>query len=240
MIEWKRIMRCLLAVVLPKRCIFCDALILPWHESCEACARDLSVIRPPLCPYCGQHKKNCGCLKRRSPFDKVAAPFYYETAARGGILRLKRYDDPDAIAYFADCMRAVVCREYGGEPIDGLVYVPMTRRAQRRREYNQGKLLADALGKRLSLPVYTALAKIYETPPQKALDLHARSGNVLGVFDVLDPAVRGKTLLLVDDVMTTGATLSECAKMLKIYGAKRILAVTVAVHKHKKQPDEIS
>lgn len=169
----------------------------------------------------------------------MAAPFYYEAAARNGVLRLKRYDDPDAIAYFADYLYEVVRREYGAEPIDGLTYVPMTRRAERSREYNQGQLLAEALGKRLSLPVYTALAKIYETPPQKALDLRARSGNVLGVFDVIDPAVRGKTLLLVDDVMTTGATLSECAKMLKIHGAKRVLAVTFAVRKHKKEPDEI-
>ncbi len=240
MINWERMARCLLAVFLPKRCVFCGTLILPWHQSCETCARQLFFIRPPLCPYCGHHKKHCDCGKRRPTFDKVAAPFYYEASARSGVLRLKRRDDPDAIAYFAERMRAVVYREYDDEPIDGLVYVPMTRRAERRREYNQGKLLAEALGKRLSLPVYTALAKIYETPPQKALDFHARSGNVLGVFDVIDKAVRGKTLLLVDDVMTTGATLGECAKMLKIYGAKRVLAVTIAIHKRKKETDEVT
>lgn len=237
--NWKRVRRCLLAVFLPKRCIFCDTVIPPWHQSCEPCARQLSFIRPPLCPYCGHYKKHCDCGNRRSAFDKVAAPFYYEAAARSGVLRLKRHDDPDAIACFADHMHTVVCREYGDESIDGLVYVPMTRPAERQREYNQGRLLAEALGERLSLPVYAALAKIYETPPQKALDFHARSGNVLGVFDVIDPAVRGKTLLLVDDVMTTGATLSECAKMLKIYGAKRVLAVTIAVHKRKKETDEV-
>lgn len=237
--NWKRIVLCVRAVLLPKRCVFCGALIPFWRQSCEECARQLSFIRSPLCPYCGHSKKHCDCGKHRPIFDKVAAPFYYEAAARSGVLRLKRYDDPDAIAYFADCMHTVVCREYDDEPIDGLVYVPMTRRAERKREYNQGKLLAEALGKRLSLPVYTALAKIYETPPQKALDFHARSGNVLGVFDVIDPAVRGKTLLLVDDVMTTGATLGECAKMLKIYGAKRVLAVTVAIHKRKKETDEV-
>ncbi len=232
--EWKQIAQHLVAVVLPKRCVFCDTLIPSWLQCCDTCAQQLSVIRPPLCPYCGQHKRDCGCGKRRPAFDKVAAPFYYETAARSGVLRLKRYDDPNAIAYFADCMRAVVCREYGDEMIDGLVYVPMTQRAERQREYNQGKLLAEALGKRLSLPVYTALAKMYETSPQKVLDLRARSGNVLGVFDVIDPAVRDKTLLLVDDVMTTGATLDECAKMLKLYGAKRVLSVTIAVRKYKK------
>lgn len=239
MIRWKQIALCVCAVLLPKQCAFCGTLILPWRESCEACERQMSYIKPPLCPYCGQQKSHCNCGKRRSIFDKVAAPFYYETAVRSGILRLKRYDDPDAIALFAEQMHTVVRREYGDELIDALTYVPMTRQAERRREYNQGRLLAEALGKRLALPVYAALTKLYETPSQKELDFHARSGNVLGVFDVVDPAIRGKTLLLVDDVMTTGATLSECAKMLKIHGAKRVLAVTVAVHRRKTKTDEI-
>ena len=169
----------------------------------------------------------------------MAAPFYYELAPRSGVLRLKHCDDPDAIDYFTNRMQAVVRREYGNEPIDGLTYVPMTRRACREREYNQGELLAKSLGKRLMLPVLVTLAKQYETPPQKSLGYHARSGNVLGVFDVIDPTVRGKTLLLVDDVMTTGATLNECAKMLKIYGAKRVFAVTVAVPRGKTKTDEI-
>lgn len=230
----------LLAVFFPKRCVFCDRVVAPIYRSCVACARRISVVEPPLCAYCGQSKTQCRCDKHRRAFDRIAAPFYYESSVRDGILRLKRYDDPDAIDYFAERMCVVTQREYGSEPIDSLVYVPMTPRALREREYNQSQLLAEALGKRLDLPVYTALVKIYDTPPQKELDLHARGGNVLGVFDVTDTAVCGKTLLLVDDVMTTGATLHECAKMLKIYGAKRVLAVTIAVKKEpKKEPDEI-
>lgn len=231
---WKQ----LLAFLLPKRCPCCDRVIPTAYAICEDCGAHLSRIPPPLCPYCGQHKKGCGCPKRRFAFDKVAAPFYYETAARDGVLRLKRYDDPDAVDFFAEQMQTVVQREYGRERIDALTYVPMTKRALRAREYNQSEVLAEALGKRLGLPVRATLTKLYETPPQKELDLHARSGNVLGVFDVTDPTVRGKTVLLVDDVMTTGATLHECAKMLKIAGARRVLAATVAVRKFEKRPDE--
>lgn len=227
----------ILAVLLPRRCIFCDTVIASVALCCDACQSTLSVISPPVCVYCGQSKKDCHCEKHRRAFDEIAAPFYYATAARNGILRLKRYDDPEAIHYFAEQMKAVVDREYGDKAIDGLVYVPMTAHAFRKREYNQGELLAQSLAKLLDLPVYAALTKTYETPPQKEKDLHARSGNVLGAFDVVDPVVKDKTLLLVDDVMTTGATLHECAKMLKIYGAKRVLAVTIAV---KKQPDEIT
>lgn len=233
MIAWERIRRRVLAILLPKRCVFCDTVIPPVHVCCAACVKQISVIEPPLCPHCGQNKKQCGCEKHRLAFDKVAAPFYYESAVRDGILRLKRCDDPDAVDYFAERMQTVVLREYGNKPIDSLTYVPMTARGLRAREYNQGQLLARALGKRLGLPVRTTLVKLYETPPQKEKDLHDRSGNVLGVFEVIDQTVRGKTLLLVDDVMTTGATLHECAKMLKIYGAKQVLAVTVAVRRLK-------
>lgn len=218
--------------------MFCDRVIAPVYLCCAACAKRISDVEAPICHYCGQSKAHCHCEKHRLAVDKVAAPFYYEAAVRDGILRLKQYDDPYAIDYFAERMRTVVQREYADEPIDGLTYVPMTPRALRTRGYNQGKLLAEALGKRLGLPVYDTLAKFYDTTPQKEADFHARSGNILGVFEVTDTAVNGKTLLLVDDVMTTGATLGECAKMLKLYGARRVLAVTVAVRRQKEKPDE--
>ncbi len=236
MTPWKQRMYRILTFVLPKRCVFCDTVIAPNRFFCEKCASKRSVVTPPICPYCGQSKQQCGCQKHRLAFDKVAAAFYYETAARDGVLRLKRYDDPDAVEYFSMQLYEVVLREYGNEPIDEITYVPMTSRALRNREYNQGELLARALGKRLNMPVRALLTKLYETRPQKELNIESRSGNLLGVFDVTE-TVRDKTILLVDDVMTTGATLHECAKMLKIYGAKRVLAVTVAVRKFEKKTE---
>ncbi len=234
-----RFSRRLLAWFLPERCVFCGEVIEPLSLACRRCRETLSVIKPPICGSCGAHRKACHCGKRRLHIDRVAAPFYYEGAARDGVLRLKYEDDPDAIAYLARQVCAVIRREYDVTAIDGVVYVPMTARARRAREYNQSELLAQAVARRLALPVYDALVKLYETPPQKTLDLHARSGNVLGVFDVTDQTVRGKTLLLLDDVMTTGATLHECAKMLKIYGAKSVPAAVIAVPKPTEKTDEI-
>ena len=239
MTKWKQFARRVTAWFLPERCVFCGEVIAPFAVACRRCRETLSVIQPPICHYCGARKKECHCGKRRLSVDGVAAPFYYEGAARDGVLRLKREDDPDAIAYFARQLCTVIRREYQVEEIDGIVFVPMTVRARREREYNQGELLAHAVGRQLSRPVYNALVKLYETPPQKALDLHARSGNVLGVFDVTDRSVRGKTLLLVDDVLTTGATLHECAKMLKLYGAERVPAAVIAVRKITEKTDEI-
>ena len=237
MIAWQQLQAHALSFVLPKRCVFCGTLIEPIRVFCKRCESTLPFIKPPVCTYCGQNKKQCGCPKHRFAFDKVAAPFYYEAAAQDGILRLKHYDDPDAIRYFAEQLKTVVLREYGSESIEVITFVPMTKRALCAREYNQSQLLAEELGKRLWLPVQALLTKLYETRPQKELDLEARTGNLLGVFDVTDPTVRGKAVLLVDDVMTTGATLHECAKMLKIFGAKHVLAVTVAVRKFEKKTE---
>ncbi len=235
---WKDLIRRLVAVVLPERCVFCGDVIPPLQVCCDTCRDTLLIVAPPICPYCGRAKGDCICRKRRYAYDKVAAPFYYQDAGKAGVLRLKRHDDPQAIDYFADQMAAVVRREYQHVTIDGITYVPMTKRDKRKREYNQGQLLAQALSKRLNVPMLSVLEKLYETTAQKATEPCYRSGNVLGVFDVTDQeAVRDKTILLVDDLFTTGATLHECAKMLKIYGAKEVPVVTLCVGKPKK-PDE--
>ena len=240
MTRLQKVWQYLVAIVLPNRCICCGELIPPPDTVCLACETALSVIKPPICPYCAHTKADCSCRKHRHLYDKIASPFYYENSAKGGVLRLKRIEDPKAVKRFADMRCTVVKREYGEEHIDRITYVPMTGHALREREFNQSKSLATAVAKRLALPVTDTLVKLYETPPQKKLGLRTRSGNVLGVFDVTDPSVRGQTILLVDDVVTTGATLNECAKMLKLYGAKRVLVVTVAVRKYEKKKDEIT
>lgn len=233
-----RFLRNILAWFIPERCVFCGKVLLPEQVMCPTCRRFLSVVRPPTCLFCGQRKIDCHCQKRRRHFDAQVAPFYHEGPARSGVLRLKQWNDAQAVAYFTQQMAAVVYREYDVEDFDGIVFVPMTKRELFARGYNQGEVLAKALGKRLGLPVFDVLKKVYETLPQKELTSIQRSGNVFGVFDVTEPSVEGKTFLLVDDVMTTGSTADECAKMLKIYGAGRVMCVTLATCRFKEEEDE--
>lgn len=230
--EWGRR---LLGIVIPERCVCCGELVPTGMVCCDACRETLPVIQPPTCARCGQQKKDCRCTGRRAVVDRAVAPFYYENSARQAVLHLKRNDQRMRTAFLASMMHTVIRREYDKETIDGIVFVPMTKRAQRIRGYNQSELLAQELSKQMEIPLYPVLTKLYETPPQKTLGLMARSGNVLGVFDVTDRNLRDKTLLLVDDLLTTGMTLQECAKMLKIYGARRVLAVTVAIRRNQKE-----
>lgn len=221
---WERVV----CVFFPDRCIFCNAVIEPLTLCCDDCRKEIHTVRPPLCPFCGCSKADCTCKQHRHPYEKVMAPFYYSGAAGSGIRRLKRWDDPKAIRFFAAQMAAVVRRECSPFPFDGVCYVPMTKADQRKREYNQSRLLAAELAGELGLPLYSLLVKRYETKPQKTLKKAERSGNVLGAFDVIGE-IPGPHLLLVDDLVTTGSTVGECAKMLKLAGAETVTVVSIAV-----------
>ncbi len=212
----------------PQRCIFCNEVIEPHSLCCETCAATVHPIAPPLCSYCGANRKDCSCGKHHHLYKRVVAPFYYRDAVRNGVLRLKQFDDPRAIDYFSRHMAAVLRREFPELPFDVIGYMPMTDAACRKRQYNQSELLAKAVGKKVALPVESLLKKLYETRPQKRLKLWQRKGNVLGVFDIARP-VPGERILLVDDLLTTGASLDECCKMLLLGGAQSVTVLTIAV-----------
>lgn len=221
---WRR----LVAVLFPERCAACGEVILPGEGVCDTCRADWPTIGVPVCPRCGLEKAWCECRRRRRHYERVVASWYYDGAAARAVLRMKESGDPLAVAYFADTLADTVQQHYDELTFDGVVFVPCTRRDKRRRGYNPGELVARATARRLSLPCLPCLRKIYETTPQKSLSAEERGGNLLGVFDVTEETLEGKTFLLIDDVVTTGATLDECAKMLKIYGAEAVYAATVA------------
>ncbi len=229
----EKVKRIVLSVLFPERCACCGRVVPPFTGCCSACRSRLAVMAPPLCPFCGANTEDCTCGGRRRHFDRCAAPFYYEDPVKKGILLFKQYGSEEAASFFAEQMAEVFRREWGGLYLDGIVPVPMRKEEVRKRGHNQSRLLAKALAKLLDTPVNEALIKIAATRPQKELTALERSGNVLGAFDIRKKeaesgALRGARLLLVDDVITTGATLDECAKVLKIAGAGQVLALTAA------------
>lgn len=218
--------RRLLAILFPERCAACGEVIAPGTGVCAACLAALPRVGTPVCPFCGLEKEWCRCRKRKRHFDRVVASFYYDGVASRGVLRMKESGDRPSAAFFAAEMAESVRQHYPDISFDGVVFVPSGRKMLRQRGFNPGELLAQELADMLGLPLLPALIKVVENAPQKSLSAIERSGNVLGVFDVAaDCAVAGKTLLLADDIVTTGTTLDECAKMLKIYGAQAVYAV---------------
>lgn len=214
-------------VFFPHHCYLCNEVLYRHQRVCADCLNRAAYIYPPVCERCGRSKDDCRCGKRRRTFARCVSPFYHKDVVQQGIYTLKHHGYDVTVAGFANEMAEAVRREYGGIAFDCVTAVPLHRRERRERGFNQAEKLGQALARRLYLPYETTLIKITVTAPQKELKAVQRSGNLLGVFDVCAD-VSGKTILLVDDIITTGSTLDECAKMLKIFGAQEVYAVTAA------------
>lgn len=220
----------LLSIFFPERCSCCGRPVNCGTLVCDPCRTRLVTVEPPLCPYCGVNLADCSCGKRGGIVERCVSPFYHESAAREALLRLKFKGKATVAEFFGVSMAQVVQREYADVAFDCIVPVPISAQTHRQREYNQSALLAADLSGRLHIPCREILVKQVESTPQRELPAYRRSGNVLGVFDVDDAAsFDGDTVLLLDDTATTGATLEECAKMLKLYGAGAVYAVTATV-----------
>lgn len=217
----------LLTLFYPHHCFLCDTLLLPEQRLCEACRDKAPYVLPPVCRLCGRGEDVCICGGHAHAYERCVSPFYHADMVQDSILRMKQRYDTVVAEGFAAEMAEVIRREYGGIAFDFVTSVPLHKKDRRARGFDQAQGLARAVAARLGIPYTAALTKLTYTQPQKELTALRRRGNLLGVFDVTAD-VAGRTILLVDDVITTGSTLDECAKMLKIFGAEEVYAVTAA------------
>jgi ComF family protein len=190
---------------------------------CQGCGYPFELM-PAETPYCG------ACLQRRPVYDRARAAMAYDEGCRDLVLGFKHADRTEGAPAYAAWMARAAADLL--DETDVIVPVPLHRWRLLRRRYNQAALLANALGKRERVPVAPdALVRKRNTPSQGAMTTDGRWRNVRGVF-ALRPAARrhiaDRRVLLVDDVMTTGATLEACARTLKKAGAAGVDVVTLA------------
>lgn len=219
----------LIALIYPERCCCCGSPVPCGKLICEDCRPKLKFIKPPVCSFCACMVQHCSCDRRQRHTDRCIAPFYFEGAAKSAIYRLKFKDKANAAELLCLAMAYTVRREYENIDFDCIVPVPLSRDILRKRRYNQSSVLAKGLANLINVPYADILKKQQTTAPQRELPAFRRSGNVLGVFDAVKDVPDGGTVLLVDDTVTTGSTLDECAKILKLYGAQAVYAVTATV-----------
>lgn len=210
-------------------CIACGALHVDdvRRGLCSACAEKLQVLQPPFCSGCGEAgwATLCpSCAARPSDaLDGRISAYAYSDTVRALVQALKYGSVLTATVALADGMEAVMPQEW----VDAMVPVPLHRTREKQRGYNQAERLSAALSARVGVPVLDAIARDRSTKTQTRLDRERRAENVRGAFSVCAP-VAGLTLLLVDDVLTTGATALACAQALKEAGAARVLLLTAA------------
>lgn len=230
----------LLSILYPPRCVCCGAVLSTGERLCETCSERIARIEAPVCLLCGQSLQDCSRKHPKTAYKEITAPFYYEDAIREGIHRFKFRDRPQYAAYFAQEMAASIRANLPGVAFDQITCVPLRTAKEKERGYNQSALLAQELSKLLEIPVHChLLRKCADTPAQHELKGAERRGNVFGVFEVAKPELtQGKTILLCDDVKTTGATLDECAKMLKLAGAQEVYCACIAVTRKNKSVEK--
>jgi len=228
-----------LDVLLPPLCHICRTFIpdAGTLHICPACRDSLPLVAAPLCPVCGipfagtGDNHRCGaCLTHPPHFDLARAPFLYEGAIRELIHTFKYNRQTHLRAPLA----RLTLERLGGFLAEQqphlIVPVPLHRSRLRQRGFNQAVLLGQVLSRQLALPIRPdVLIRNRRTEPQIELASAERRQNVKGAFSVSRPdSVTGKRILLLDDVMTTGSTMGECAKELKKAGAELVIAATIA------------
>ena len=212
----------------PPQCGGCGRTGKRW---CDHCLESVQLITPPVCPICGEKQsleKVCqGCAESPPSYVGLRSWAAYTGPLRQAIQRLKYHRD---IAMGEILARPLVM--YLGIlnwPVDLVIPVPASLARLAERGYNQVSLLARPIGLGLELPYRPhALVKVRETRSQVGLSAKERQENVRGVFRADQQIVKGKSVLVVDDVTTTGSTLEECAQALVRVGARQVYGLTLA------------
>lgn len=217
-------------LTLTKKCKYCDTLITKYEDLCDDCKNNLPCISGEKCKFCGAGKDRCNCKKHRMNFDGITSPFYYESGVKQGLQLLKFNNKSHLAKAFAEDMAECVKEDFNDIKFDFICYVPFSSLQITERSYNQSELLAEELSKILEISVENILLKLFDVKTQHEMAIMQRKGNVHGIYDIKDGFdVTGKTVLLVDDIMTTGETLNNCALILKIRGAEKVYCVTAAL-----------
>ena len=230
----------LLDVVYPRRCVACGVRSDTDSDAhiCWDCLAAFEFIQAPFCSKCGDpvdgkvdHEFVCSWCRSHDPhFLRARSAVRFRGPARRALHALKYQAATYVARDLARLLASCVAVHYPEVLFDAVCCVPLYPRRERERTYNQSKLLAHRLAHETRLHVATdALVRTRDTPSQIELNASQRRANVRGAFTPRIPEwIEGRRLLLVDDVMTTGATVEECARVLQEAGAAGVHVVTVA------------
>jgi len=232
----------ILDLVYPQSCSICrKPLGRGEKDVCEGCWKTLAILPAPFCPYCKSFLEDEGtvfehrCVYLSKPEDRKIFTArslgtfddYYQK-----LIHRFKYDKKIPLGKrLAQSLGQIVAQDEDFASCDLVIPVPLHRARHRERGFNQSEILAEGVSQAINLPlVKDILKRKKNTKDQTYLNAQQRTENVRDAFMVIQPErINERDVILVDDVITTGATLNECARMLQKAGAKRIFAVTLAV-----------
>lgn len=208
----------LLDTLFPKHCPYCDCIIQHKLNCCDICKQNFSE---------NIFSKN---LKGTAIATTIIAPFTYQGQFSKAIKLFKFNNRADYGKPLAAEMCNAIIKTYDTDNIDYITSVPLSKSSLYKRGYNQSELLAKYIHKKIKVPYKALLVKTKDNFPQHSLNKEQRKENVKGVYAVANKYnLKEKTVLLIDDIATTGYTLCECANNLYKSGAKKVICCTFTI-----------
>ncbi|MFC2095687.1 ComF family protein [Candidatus Bipolaricaulota bacterium] len=228
----KRLLGSLAAALFPPRCVLCSRELHALDIICSDCIASLPSFEGPRCECCGKLVDDSTidlcirCGTQRRWVDRVFSLGPYQ-GSWGHLVQAFKFEREIAVGRWLGEQMAEALPALNEAPeFTVITFVPMTRQDRRQRGFNQAEVLARIIAKQRNLPVIKLLAKTHKTPLQSRLTAVERKANLRDAFRQLPCEL--EQVLLIDDIYTTGSTVEECARMLKLGGARSVVAMTVA------------
>lgn len=232
----RRIAHKIIRLLYPPRCPLCGKILAGEGKRCGSCRKKLADIREPLCKKCGkpmtdERTEYCyDCSRNAHVYDRGRGLYLYKGDLKQSLYRFKYGNKREYAAFYGE----ELATHLGGflrecQP-DALIPIPLHRSKQRQRGFNQAELVAREVGRLCSIPVRTdVLLRTRRTAPQKKLNDQERKNNVKKAFKISQNIVKLKSVVLVDDIYTTGATMDEAAGVLKAAGVWRVFFISICI-----------
>ena len=227
----------ILDILFPRRCPVCGEITKPAGSLiCPSCFRELSFVKSPTCKKCGKEivdetAEYCDdCISHRHVFEHGVALLNYDEAARASMVQIKYKNKREYLDFYGAAMAVRYEKAIRRMQVDAVVPIPVHRSRLRRRGFNQAEILAEIIGERLGIPVEPGcLVRTKRTLPQKELSAADRLKNLSGAFRAGKIPETVKTVLLVDDIYTTGSTIEACSRALKRAGIERVYFAVICM-----------
>lgn len=225
-------------LVFPRRCPLCDEIVMPKGKLiCPECAEKIRYIREPRCKKCGkglreEEQEYCyDCTHKPHDYEKGLALYEYHSV-QDSIYRFKYEGRQEYADFYGMDMARRLGEEMKSWKGEAMIPVPIHYTRRNKRGFNQAELLANALSRYSGIPVREDMVKrCKKTVPQKKLDHHGRQNNLKKAFKIVQDDVKLKTIILVDDIYTTGSTIDAVARELKSAGVKKVYYIALSIGK---------
>lgn len=227
----------ILPLLFPRRCPVCGEITKPAGSLiCPPCFQKLSFVKPPVCKKCGKEiisetLEYCDdCMTRRHTFEHGVALINYDETARKSMVQIKYKNKREYLDFYGRAMALRYEKAIERMQVDAIVPIPVHRSRRRRRGFNQAEVLAEIMAEHLKIPVKPEmLVRSKRTLPQKELTAAERLKNLSGAFQAGKIPEDVKTVLLVDDIYTTGSTIEACSRVLRSAGIERIYFAVICM-----------